>query len=70
MWDICSRNGGVLRATAVAAAVLVLHSGCSSGGRAKAKPPGSARPEGAVSSTQVRMPAEIKSVELVAAGSH
>ncbi len=66
MWDMRSRNGGVLWATAVAAAVLVLQIGCTSGGRAKAKPAGSKRPEGAVSSTQVRKPAEIRSVELVA----
>ncbi len=65
MWDMRSRNGGVLWATAVAAAVLVLQIGCSSGGRATTKP--AARPEGAVSSAQVRMPAEIRSVELVAA---
>ncbi len=66
MWNMNSRNGGVLWATAVAAAVLVLQIGCTSGGRTRAKPAGSTRPEGAVSSAQVRMPAEIRSVELVA----
>jgi type IV pilus assembly protein PilQ len=65
MWDMRSRNGGLLWATALAA-VLVLQVGCTSGGRPAAKTAASPRPEGAVSSTQVRMPAEIQSIELVA----
>ncbi len=64
MWDMRSQSGGVPWTTAAAVAVLVLQIGCSSGGRPQTQP--GARPEGAVSSTQVRMPAEIRSVELVA----
>ena len=66
MWDMRSRNSGWLWATAVAA-VLVLQVGCTSGGGPTAKP-ASPRPEGAVSSTQVRMPAEIQSIDLVNVG--
>ena len=66
MRDMRSRSGGLRWSIAVAAAVLVLQTSCTSGGRAKPKSAESARPEGAVSSTQIKMPAEIRSVDLVA----
>ncbi len=66
MWDMRIQNGGVLWTTAVAAAVLVLQIGCTSNGRSGPQSPGAARPEGAVSSTQVKSPAEIQSIALVA----
>ncbi len=66
MWDIRIRNGAMLWPTVVAAAVLVLQIGCTSGGRPGPQSPGTSLPEGAVSSTQVRQPAEIQSIELVA----
>ena len=65
MWNMRNRRGGVLLTTAVAATVLALQIGCTSSGPDRARP--APRPDGAVSSTQVRQPAEIRSVELVAA---
>ena len=52
--------------TAAVAAILVLQLGCASSGGRGAPSPASSQPEGAVSSTQVRMPAEILSLELEA----
>ncbi|MCP3957559.1 MAG: type IV pilus secretin PilQ [bacterium] len=52
--------------TAAVAAIFVLQLGCASSGGQGAPSPASSQPEGAVSSTQVRMPAEIRSLELEA----
>ena len=58
-------NRAPWRFVAVAAVVLGLQLGCaSSGGRQSAKGAASTQPDGAVSSSQVRKPAEIRSLEL------
>ncbi len=57
------------RRPAAGAALLVLALGCTStGGRQGAPPAGNDPPSGAVSSTQVRVPAEIHALELTARG--
>lgn len=52
--------------TTLAAAALVFQAGCTSGGGRKAQAPGAVPPEGAVREAEVRVPAEIQSLELKA----
>ncbi len=66
MWDMRIRNGVKLWASAVVAAVLVLQIGCASGGGPGPQSSAASRPEGAVSATQVKSPAEIQEIALVA----
>ncbi len=58
---------GSWRFLAVAVVVLASQIGCSSTGQRAPESAGSARPEGAVSSSQVRVPAEIRSLDLTSA---
>ena len=57
--------GGRVMVSVATAAVIALMLGCSSTGQRPTRTADNARPEGAVASAQVKMPAEIRSLELV-----